>query len=269
MVNNISFPELGIKLSVQRSLFSVFGIDVYTYGILIALGLCLAFVYAVREANRVGISQDDLLNMFITAVPVSIICARIYYVVFSWADYRENPIEVLNIRGGGLAIYGGIIGALISVFVYCKIKKIGVGRVLDILAVGLPIGQAIGRWGNFVNGEAFGSACSMPWAMTIESGGRIVAESCHPTFLYESLWNVVGVVLLLIYKRRKRRDGQLFAAYMVWYGIGRVMIEGLRTDSLYIGVFRVSQLVAGASVLAGAVLIWRLGRKGKKQIKEQ
>lgn len=261
MINNISFPALGIELSVNRSLFSVFGIDVYTYGVLIALGLCLAFVYAVCEANRVGLSQDDLLNMFIIAVPVSIICARIYYVVFSWADYCENPIELLNIRGGGLAIYGGIIGALLSVFAYCRVKKIGVGKVWDILAVGLPIGQAIGRWGNFVNGEAFGSVCSLPWAMTIETGGRIIAESCHPTFLYESLWNAVGVVLLLIYKRRKRCDGQLFAAYLVWYGVGRVLIEGLRTDSLYIGAFRVSQLVAGVSVLAGFFLTWWLKRK--------
>ena len=264
MINHISFPPLGLEIDVSRSLFSVFGIDIYTYGVLIALGLGLAFVYAMHEAGKTGLAQDDLLNMFIIAVPVSIVCARLYYVVFSWGDYKNNPIEVFNIRGGGLAIYGGIIGALVSVFLYCRKKKIPLGKVLDILAVGLLIGQAIGRWGNFVNGEAFGADCDMPWAMTIVQDGRTIAELCHPTFLYESLWNVAGIAALTAYKRMKRTEGELFCAYMVWYGFGRMLIEGLRTDSLYIGAFRVSQLLAAASAILGAVLIFWLRKKQKK-----
>lgn len=264
MINHISFPRLGIEMDVSRSLFSVFGIDIYTYGILIALGLGLAFAYAVHEANKTGLAQDDLLNMFIIAVPVSIVCARLYYVAFSWGDYKNNPIEIFNIRGGGLAIYGGIIGALASVFLYCRKKKIPLGKVLDILAVGLLIGQAIGRWGNFVNGEAFGADCAMPWAMTIVQDGRTIAELCHPTFLYESLWNAAGIAVLTAYKRMKRTEGELFCAYMFWYGFGRMLIEGLRTDSLYIGAFRVSQLLAAASAILGAVLIFWLRKKQKK-----
>ena len=144
MVNNISFPALGLSFTINRSLFSVFGVDIYTYGLLIAAGLLLAFAYAVREADRVGIKQDDLLNLFLIAVPVSIVCARAYYVIFSWSDYKSNPIDIFNIREGGLAIYGGVIGAVAVIVTYCRAKKIGIGKVLDILAIGLLNNPSVG-----------------------------------------------------------------------------------------------------------------------------
>ncbi len=255
MVNNILFSGIGLDLTVSRSLFAVFGIDIYAYGVIIALGLVLAFWYGVKEADRVGLKQDDLLNMFLIAVPLAIVGARLYYVAFSWESYSDNLSEIFNIRNGGLAIYGGIIAAVLTIFVYCRIKKISMGMVLDILCVGLLIGQAVGRWGNFFNGEAFGSETSLPWAMTIIRDGITIAESVHPTFLYESLWNALGIVVLLLYKKRKSFNGELFCAYMVWYGLGRMFIEGLRADSLYIGVFRVSQILALISLVAGIVLI--------------
>lgn len=262
MVNNILFPGIGLDLTVSRSLFTVFGIDIYAYGVIIALGLMLAFWYGVKEADRVGLKQDDLLNMFLIAVPLAIVGARLYYVVFSWETYSDNLSEIFNIRNGGLAIYGGIIAAVLTIFVYCRIKKISMGMVLDILCIGLLIGQTVGRWGNFFNGEAFGSETSLPWAMTIIRDGITIAKSVHPTFLYESLWNALGIVVLLLYKKRKSFNGELFCTYMIWYGVGRMFIEGLRTDSLYMGVFRVSQILALISLVAGIILI--LANKRKK-----
>ena len=264
MVNNIMFSGIGLDLTVSRSLFTVFGIDIYAYGVIIALGLILAFWYGTKEADRVGLKQDDLLNMFLIAVPLAIVGARLYYVAFSWDAYSDNLSEIFNIRNGGLAVYGGIIAAVLTIFVYCRIKKISMGMVLDILCIGLLIGQAIGRWGNFFNGEAFGSETSLPWAMTIIRDGVTIAESVHPTFLYESLWNALGIVVLLLYKKKKSFNGELFCAYMVWYGLGRMFIEGLRTDSLYVGVFRVSQVLALISLVAGIVMI--VINKRKKRV---
>ena len=267
MVNNISFPALGLSFTINRSLFSVFGVDIYTYGLLIAAGLLLAFAYAVREADRVGIKQDDLLNLFLIAVPVSIVCARAYYVIFSWSDYKSNPIDIFNIREGGLAIYGGVIGAVAVIVTYCRAKKIGIGKVLDILAIGLLIGQAIGRWGNFVNGEAFGRETTLPWAMKIVTDGVLVTSGAHPTFLYESLWNVIGIAVLTLYKKKTVFQGELFCGYITWYGIGRAMIEGLRTDSLYLGAFRVSQIFSVLMAVAGVVIII-VGRKNTEKASE-
>lgn len=261
MVNYISFPRLGIELTVSRSLFSIFGIPIYTYGLLIGLGIVLGFIYATKETKKQGISQDDFLNMFLIGVPVAIICARLYYVIFSWSSYKNNLWEIFNLRGGGIAIYGGVIGAAAVVLIYCKKKKINIGAVLDILAIGLLIGQAIGRWGNFVNGEAFGSSCSMPWAMTIKQDGAIIANMVHPTFLYESIFNAIGIIVLCLYKRKKIFNGELFCGYMVWYGFGRLLIEGLRSDSLYWGDFRVSQLLSAIIVVAGIIIIVKFRKK--------
>lgn len=255
MTNQISFPALGISCKINRAAFEVFGVSVYWYGLLIAFGLCLAVLYGMAEAKKVGLSSDDLLNMILIAVPVSILCARAYYVIFSWEMYRGDVWAMLDIRGGGLAVYGGIIGACIVILSYCKHRKLSVGMVLDILAVGLLIGQSIGRWGNFVNGEAFGGSCSMPWAMTVERDGILLASKVHPTFLYESLWNAVGFVLLLLYKKIKEFDGELFCGYLAWYGIGRAWIEGLRADSLYIGDLRVSQVLACLTAIAGIAIV--------------
>ncbi len=261
MLNVVSFPHLGLEFEVSRSLFSVFGMPIYTYGLIIGLGLCLGFLYALREVKKCEISQDDFYNMFLIGVPAAIICARLYYVIFNWDYYQNNLIEVFNIRGGGIAIYGGVIGAAAAVLIYCKRKSLNIGRVLDILAVGLLIGQAVGRWGNFVNGEAFGSECSLPWAMSVEQDGKIVANMVHPTFLYESLANAVGILLLCLYKKKKVFDGEIFCGYMVWYGFSRMFIEGLRADSLYLGPIRISQALSFALVLTGLILIAKNRKK--------
>lgn len=268
MTNVISFPGLGLSFTVSRAAFSVFGINIYWYGIIIALGMIAAMAYGFREVEKRGIKQDDALNMFLIALPVAIVCARLYYVIFNLDMYRGDLLSVFDIRGGGLAIYGGVIGAALTVIIYCRARKISLGEVLDIMAVGFLIGQAIGRWGNFVNGEAFGSGADLPWAMTIVSDGAARAESVHPTFLYESIWDAVGVALLILYKRHKRFSGELFCAYILWYGLGRFWIEGLRSDSLYLGTLRISQIVALVSVFAGiAGIIY--GRKKFKKIKNE
>ncbi len=266
MINNISFPNLGLEFEINRVAFSVFGMPVYFYGLLIALGLVLAFWFATYETKRLGISQDDFFNMLIIAIPVSIVCARAYYVIFEWDSYKNNLVEIFNIRGGGIAIYGAVIGAGISVFFYCKAKKLSAGKVLDVLAIGLLIGQAVGRWGNFVNGEAFGESCNLPWAMTIVKNGRVVADMAHPTFLYESLWNAMGVLILVLYRKKKAFDGEVFCGYMVWYGLGRLMIEGLRTDSLYLGDFRVSQILSLVIIFVGIAVAIFSRKKSKKDL---
>lgn len=268
MVNHILFPHLGISLALPES-FSVFGFSIYWYAIIIVSGMFLAVLYAVKMFPKKGLEQDDLFNMFLIALPTALICARAYYVIFSWDDYKDNLWQIFNIRGGGLAIYGGVIGAAVVVVLYCTRKKISFAKVLDILAVGLLIGQAIGRWGNFVNAEAFGDPSrptNLPWAMTILG----TAENVHPTFLYESVWNAVGIPLLLLYQKKwQKADGELFLLYLTWYGLGRVWIEGLREDSLMLMTapiqIRISQILAGLSVLAGAAGIICLRKQARQK----
>ena len=267
MQNTIIFEKLGLTFTVNRTAFSVFGIDVYWYGIIIATSLVIAFIYASYAIKKENIDQNDFLNMFLIAVPCAIIGARLYYCIFNFAEYKDNLLEVFNLRNGGLAIYGGIIAAVLVIIIYCKIKKISSLKILDILAVGLLIGQCIGRWGNFVNGEAYGCETSNFLAMTIIKNGITVAKNVHPTFLYESLWNLLGILVLLVYKKRRLFYGEIFYLYMIWYGFGRMFIERLRTDSLYIGSVRVSQLVSAIILIAGILLIIH-GRKLVK-LKEQ
>lgn len=267
MENIIKFENLGLTFNINRTAISIFGLNIYWYGVIIAFGLILAFIYATKEAEKKGITQDDLLNLFIIALPCAIVGARLYYVIFSFDDYKNNLIEIFNIRAGGIAIYGAIIGASLAVFLYCRKKKVDIFKVLDIFAVGLLIGQAIGRWGNFVNGEAFGGTTSSLFAMTIISDGKTIAQNVHPTFLYESMWNLLGLIILLLYKRKQVFKGELFSLYMFWYGLGRFLIEGLRADSLYFGPFRVSQIISLILLLAGAYITVK-GRKKAKLKKE-
>lgn len=261
MINVISFPNLGLNFTINRVAFTIGGISVYWYGLIIAFGLLLAICCGISESKKSGLDNDDFLNMLLIALPVSIICARAYYVIFNFDLYKNDLLSILDIRGGGIAIYGAVIGAALTVIIYCKNKKINIGTVLDILAVGLLIGQSIGRWGNFVNGEAFGGPTTSTLAMTIASGGSIVAKSVHPTFLYESLWNGLGIIFLIIYKKFRKFNGEIFCGYMVWYGIGRAIIEGLRADSLYIGALRVSQILSIILVLTGIILIIKNRKK--------
>ena len=255
MINVISFPGLNLEFTINRVAFSIGNFSIYWYGIIIAIGLTLALLYGIRECKKVGLNLDDFYNMVLICIPSAIICARIYYVIFSFDMYKDDLLSVFDIRNGGIAIYGGIIGTFLAILIYCRTKHIKLGIPLDMLAVGLLVGQAIGRWGNFVNAEAYGAATTLPWAMTIESGIHTVAESVHPTFLYESLWNAAGIIVLLLFKKHKKFDGEVFSLYMIWYGLGRMLIEGLRADSLYIGSIRVSQLLSLIILATGLILI--------------
>lgn len=263
-MQEITFPNLGIAMDPSRVAFTLFGKEVYWYGILIALGFTLAVVYACRRAKQFGLTDDHILDMLLLAVPLAIICARAYYCIFYWELFRDDPISVFYIWEGGIAIYGGVIGAVVAALIYCKWRKVPFGPLADVGSLGLLIGQMIGRWGNFINREAYGAPTDSFLKMGLaDSLGQVTYY--HPTFLYESLWNLVGFVLLHFYSKKRKFDGEVFTAYVAWYGLGRLWIEGLRTDSLYLfgtGI-RVSQLVAGVSfVLATAFLLYvRLVRK--------
>ena len=253
---NISFPALGIDWNPGRSLD--FGsLSIHFYGILIAMGLLLAVIYAWKRAKQFGIREDDLTDGVLWIVPFSIICARLYYCVFRWeaGGYAANPITILHIWEGGLAIYGGVIGAGIGVVVHCLVKKIKIPALLDMVALGFLIGQALGRWGNFFNREAFGAETDFFLKMGLLSSVTNKVTYYHPTFLYESLWNIAGFALLHFLSKRRQYDGQIALGYVAWYGFGRAFIEGLRTDSLYWGQFRVSQLLAAVSCFAAVVVL--------------
>ena len=252
--STISFPALGIEINPGYQV-DIGPLGFRYYGLIIALGLILAVLYAMRRSKQFGLTQDHILDGVLIIVPISIICARAYYVAFEWEQYAANPIEMLYIWQGGMAIYGGVIGAFLSIIIYCKIRKISIGAVLDVTSLGFLIGQSIGRWGNFFNREAFGEQTEFFLRMGLENTvtGKVVYY--HPTFLYESVWNALGFVLLHFLSKRRRYDGQIVLGYLAWYGLGRTFIEGLRTDSLYIGPFRVSQLLAAASCVAAAVVL--------------
>ena len=231
--STISFPSLGIEVNPGRTL-ALGPLTIHYYGLIIAIGLMLAVVYACRRCSQFGIKQDDLLDGVLWVTPFAILCARAYYCIFSWADYAENPISVLYIWNGGLAIYGGVLGAVAGILLLCRIKKIKIGALLDMVALGFLIGQSIGRWGNFVNREAFGAATELPWRMRLWTSATTYMD-VHPTFFYESLWNVIGLLLLyFVVSRARRFDGENTCFYFIWYGLGRFWIEGLRTDSLYL-----------------------------------
>ncbi|MEG1404043.1 MAG: prolipoprotein diacylglyceryl transferase [Oscillospiraceae bacterium] len=252
----ITFPMLGDGFAISASAdFSIFGLDLHWYGAIIAIGFLLAVIYISRRSADFGVTSDNIIDLLLFAVPAGIIGARLYYVIFDFSTYKDNLIDIFKIWNGGLAIYGGIIGGIIGAFIFARVKKLPLAPFLDLGGFALLIGQAVGRWGNFINREAFGREteifCRM--GLTDAAGNTIFV---HPTFLYESLWNLLGLLLLHIFSRlgKRRYDGQLFAMYVAWYGIGRLFIEGLRTDSLYLfntGI-RVSQLLAGITVL-GAI----------------
>ena len=264
-MGNIAFPGLNISLDVNRVAFGIFGKPIYWYAIIIACGLVLAVFYTLRRHKAFGITEDWLINFLFIAIPVGIIGARLYYVVFNLSLYQENPLEAFYIWEGGMAIYGAVIACVAAAYIYCKKTKVSFGALIDIGALGLLIGQAIGRWGNFINREAYGSVTDLPWRMTLtEYSTSSVIANVHPTFLYESLWNIMGFIVLHFYSKKRKFDGEIFLWYVVWYGIGRSIIEGLREDSLYLfgtGI-RVSQLLAVLSAVVGiGILIYAYSKK--------
>lgn len=282
---NISFPNLGIYLDHVGKSISVFGFEIAYYGIIIGLAILIGFLIATSEAKRTRQNPEDYLDMGIIGVIAGIAGARIFYVVFSWDMYKDNLLDIFNLREGGLAIYGGVIAAVIAVFIMARVKHLSPFQILDTVAMAILNGQMLGRWGNFFNREAFGEYTDSLFAMrlpldAVRSGDvtelmrehmeRIDGVSyiqVHPTFLYESLWCCALLIILVLYRKHKKYEGELFLMYIFGYGLGRVWIEGLRTDQLLIpGIgLPVSQVIAGCVVIfAGAALLCL--RKNHKKI---
>ncbi len=272
-MHTVSFPKLGLSFDLNPIAFSIGGINVTWYGIIIAAGILLALLMAFKNCKRFGVNGDKLVDVVIGGLIGGVVGARAYFVIFSWDMYKDNLSSIWHTWEGGMAIYGGVIGAFLVGIIVARIHKMRILPVMDLAALGFLIGQGIGRWGNFVNGEAFGSNTNLPWGMT---GDRIVAylsdsdnistltqlgvtvdpnAPVHPCFLYESIWCLLGFVLLYLYSKHRRFDGEIFILYLGWYGFERMIVEGLRTDSLLIGNIRVSQLLAGLLFVA-CVIIW-------------
>lgn len=257
--SSISFPMFGDFTINPPSYITVFGRNIYFYGIIIAVAFMLGILYSVKNAKKVGLTEDDIYDSVIWMIPMSIIGARLYFVLFNLKYYIANPAQIIAVWEGGLAIYGGVIMGLLVVYLVSKSKKIPFLAVVDILITACILGQAIGRWGNFMNREAFGSVtdvfCKM--GLTSPNGTTIYV---HPTFLYESVWNFIGFLLInnIIQKGKHKYNGECLYLYCCWYGLGRSFIEGLRTDSLYIGStgIRVSQLLSVALVVFGSVMLY-------------
>lgn len=252
--NYSTISLFGLEMNPPRG-FEIGPLSIRFYGIVIAVGLLLAVIYGLKRSKQFGLKEDDILDGVLGIVPFAIICARLYYCAFSWKSFTSDPIRILYIWEGGLAIYGGVIGAALGVVVFCLIKKIRLGAVLDIVALGFLIGQSLGRWGNFFNREAFGAATEGFFKMGLFNTVSQAFEYYHPTFLYESLWNAAGFAALHFLSKKRQYDGQIALGYAAWYGLGRTLIEGLRVDSLYLGSFRVSQLLAAVTCFAAATVL--------------
>ncbi|MCD8188258.1 MAG: prolipoprotein diacylglyceryl transferase [Ruminococcus sp.] len=270
----IVFPKLGCEFHINPTAFTVFGIEIQWYGIIITLGLILAMLWCFPKMKSFGLDSDRTIDVVIGGVIGGIIGARIYYVLLRWDEYSGDWKSILNFRGGGLAIYGGLIGAIAVGLLMCKIRKVKVLPMLDISVVGFLIGQGIGRWGNFVNQEAFGTNTDSILGMTggtiqqtiinesayldgsMYQAGIEISESyaVHPCFLYESLWCILGFILLSVFAKHRKYDGQMFLMYLTWYGAERFVVEGLRTDSLMIGNLRVSQALSAILVIVSVIL---------------
>jgi phosphatidylglycerol:prolipoprotein diacylglycerol transferase len=281
---DIRFPHIGIEIQNLDRYFYVFGYPIAYYGLIITLGMLSGYLMAAWTAKRTNQDKELYLDFALYAILMAVIGARIYYVVFAWDNYKNNLIQILNLRAGGLAIYGGIIGGVLTAVVYAKVKKISLPLLLDTACLGLVTGQIIGRWGNFVNREAFGGYTDNFFAMqlklsevqsnyiTDELRGHILNLDgteyiqVHPTFLYESVWNLFVLCFLIFYTKRKKFHGEVFCLYLLGYGIGRIWIEGLRTDQLKLPgtAIPVSQaLSAVLAVSAAGVIIWRRRKKRK------
>ena len=277
LTNIISFPGFGIdgfELDPVAFRIPLFWTDgkshpIMWYGIIITLAMIVGFAVAYRKSKYEGIKSDHVFDLAIFLIIAAIAGARLYYVIMKPETFKSF-YDVIAIWNGGLAIYGGVIAGAATILIFSKVKKIKTAKVLDIAAPGLIIGQAIGRWGNFFNAEAYGSVTDLPWRMGIIKDGVGVMQYYHPTFLYESLWNVLGFVLIMCFYKKKKYDGAPTLWYLTWYGFGRFFIEGLRTDSLYLleGVLgqtvRVSQLVAALCFIGGAIALIVLGRRAKQ-----
>ena len=246
---------------MDKVAFTIFGIDIMWYGILMATGIMVASFIALKEAKRVGINEDYILDLAIFAIPIGLLGARLYYVLFNLDYYLSNPSQILNFRGGGMAIHGALIAGVLTGYIFCKVKKINFLQMADIVLLGAPLAQAIGRWGNFINQEAHGGPTDLPWGIMVNG------EKVHPTFLYESIWNlIVFLILFFIIRKNKKYNGQVLFTYFGLYSLGRFFIEGLRTDSLMFGPFRVAQLVSLAFIISSILLHIYFKKKSSSKI---
>ena len=281
-MNRVAFPGLGWEFNIDENAFSIFGIEIKWYGIIITTGILLAFLMFYRFATkREDFIGDSIFNIMLIVLPVAIIGARFFYVITSWDKFKDKSfLDIINIRNGGIAIYGAIIFGLIAVLIYNKVKKTSSLSMLDALAPAVMLGQIIGRWGNFINAEAYGWSTgvdTLPWRMELDNvivdGQRLGTAAVHPTFLYESLWNLIGLaIIVFIIYRKKKFNGQVFFAYLGWYGLGRAYIETLRADSLYIvGELKFSVFVGVACVIAaiiGEIVLYRRYKEEKLEMAE-
>ncbi|WP_432409450.1 prolipoprotein diacylglyceryl transferase [Wukongibacter sp. M2B1] len=238
--------------------FEVFGIAVRWYGILISSGMIIGTLLALREAKRLGLDENLIIDFILVMIPSAIIGARLYYVIFNWSYYNGDIIRMINIREGGLAIHGGVIGGIVAGIVYTRVKKIDFWQLADIIAPSLILGQSIGRWGNFINQEAHGGPTDLPWGIMVD-GVKV-----HPTFLYESIWDFAIFIFLMNYRKKKNFNGELFYIYLILYSVGRFFIEGLRTDSLMMGPLRVAQALSLTLILVFGLLLFSKRKKGKQ-----
>ncbi|MDY3917488.1 MAG: prolipoprotein diacylglyceryl transferase [Candidatus Limivivens sp.] len=288
MYDQIRFPHLGIVLEHVGKNVEIFGISIAYYGIIIAAAMLAGIMICTRLAKKAGLDEDSFFNLAIVGIILSVIGARLYYVIFSWEEYRDNLLDIFNIREGGLAIYGGVLTALVIMAVYSRRKKISMGLLGDIVCVGIILGQILGRWGNFFNREAFGGYTDSLLAMQIPLNAVRMSDltpdilehlvtadgiefiQVHPTFLYESLWNLGVLILMLLVTKRKKFNGQVFMIYLGGYGLGRLWIEGLRTDQLLLPVigWPVSQVLAGVMAAAAAVIYMVLRKKNRDSVME-
>ena len=264
-MHHVTFPDLGLVFDINPTAFSIGDFSVQWYGVIIGFGFLLAIIYAAFSCKKMNIKEDALFDCVIVGLILGVIGARLYYVIFyPGDDYIKDPSKIFSIKEGGLGIYGGIIGGLLGGCIMAKIRKMKIASLLDIASLGFLIGQGIGRWGNFMNQEAFGSVTDLPWRMESANTIKVAGGAVHPCFLYESLLCLLGFAILHFFTRKMRRyDGQTFLLYVAWYGFIRFFIEGLRTDSLYIpGInLKVSQVVAAASVIAAVIIMIIFRRK--------
>lgn len=265
-VNLIEFPKLNLSFLVNRVAFTIGGKPVYWYGIIIAAGFVLGVLYAVMRAKRERLPVDTILDLVLWGLPVSIVCARIFYVLGDPSVLAGGFWKIIAIWEGGIAIYGAIIGAVIVGVTYCIRKKLDMGKVFDVCAPGLMIGQIIGRWGNFVNAEVFGGPTDALFGMSINGGASV-----QPLFLYESVWMLLGLIGLLLYQNHKRRNGEIFTLYIIWYGLGRMVMESLRQEEYVLKLFGMplSQITAVLTVLAAVGVLLYLYLKKKPASKEE
>ncbi len=282
----VRFPELGWSFDVPRVAFNIFGKPIYWYGIIIAAAFLVCVLWAMKDSRKYDLIPDTIIDLMLFAAPAAIICARLYFVIFKWSDYSDNLVDILNLRKGGLAVYGGIIGAIITAYFVARYKKIPTMKLFDFAIPYVALGQAIGRWGNFFNQEAFGTNTSLPWGMTSPTVASYLTNNAdsiqqtvgitvnpdlpvHPTFLYESIWSIAIFAFLMWMRKRKKFSGEIFCLYFITYSIGRAFIEGLRTDSLMLGNLRVSQFLSIILIIVFGILVVVLRNKAKNTVSEE